>query len=406
MPQIKLKKSLNFPLLLFYSTGTILGLGIYVILGKIIGEAGTLAPIAFLVASILAIFSGFSYSELSARIPKSGGVVNYVDEAFHKDWLSKISGWMLVVSAIISTATVLNGYVGYVHVFVEIAPWIIISIVTIVLSGVAIWGITQSAATITVITSIELLGIFLVILLAGDNLVHFPERAMEFVPSLDANVWKGIFMGAFLAFFTFIGFEDVVNVAEESKNPQKDMPRAIICSLLILTVLYIIISIIGILGLSPEELDSSTAPLADILAKKNPSYPYIISAIGLIAIINGVLVQIVMNARVLYGMARKNLAPKIFGKLNKRTRTPIWSTIFASGIILALALLFDLESLAKATNYILLIVFSLINLSLIIIKRKTPKVKGVKSYPMIVPILGLFFSTGLFVFQFYMTFFH
>jgi amino acid transporter len=402
---VELKKTLSFPLLLFYSTGTILGLGIYVILGKIVGYAGMFTPLAFIISAILVIFTAFSYSELSARIPKSGGAVNYVDSAFKKPALSKIIGWLLVASAIISTATVLNGYVGYVHEFANIAPWIIISVVIFVLSTIAILGISQSAITITVITIIELLGIFLVIFIAGDNLSQLPARISEFVPSFEINVWQGILMGAFLGFFTFIGFEDVVNVAEETKNPQKNMPRAILGSLIILTILYVIVSTIAVLGLSVQELKTSDAPLADILAQKGPAYPLIISIIGLVAIINGVMVQIIMNARVLYGMAQRKLAPQIFGKLNRKTRTPIWATIFSSGIILVLALLFDLESLASATNYILLVVFIFVNLSLIVLKKRNPKPKGVRSYHLIVPMLGLFFTIAILFFQLYIIIF-
>jgi amino acid transporter len=183
------------------------------------------------------------------------------------------------------------------------------------------------------------------------------------------------------------------------------MPRAIIGSLLILTILYIIISAIAVLGLSTEELKTSSAPLADILAKKGPSYPLIISVIGLIAIINGVMVQIVMNARVLYGMAQRKLAPQIFGKLNKKTRTPIWATIFSSGIILVLALIFNLESLASATNYILLTVFIFINLSLIVLKKRNPKPSGLKSYSLAVPILGFTLTIAILFFQLYTVFF-
>ncbi|MFP4514653.1 MAG: APC family permease [Parcubacteria group bacterium] len=402
---VKLKRSLSFPLLLFYSTGTILGLGIYVILGKIAGHAGMFTPLAFIVSAILVIFTAFSYSELSARIPKSGGAVNYVDSAFNIPALSKIIGWLLVASAIISTATVLNGYVGYVHEFVNIAPWIIISLVIVVLSAIVIWGITQSAATITVITVIELLGIFLVIFFAGDNLSQLPARINEFIPSFEFSVWKGILMGAFLGFFTFIGFESAVNVAEETKNPQKNMPRAIIGSLLILTILYIIVAIIAVLGLSPQELETSEAPLVDILSQKGLSFPLVITIIGLIAIINGVMVQMVMNARVLYGMAQRKLAPPIFGKLNRKTRTPIWATIFSSVVILAFALAFDLESLASATNYILLVVFIFINLSLIVLKKRNKKPKGVRTYSVAVPFLGFFFSIAILFFQLYTIFF-
>lgn len=305
----KLKQTLSLSLLIFYGVGTILGLGIYVLLGKVGGEAGMLAPFAFLVAAILAGFTGLSYGELSSRIPKSAGEVNYVDKAFGKKFLSMAMGWLIVLSAMVSTATVVNGYVGYVHVFVEIPDWIIIVAITSILGAVAAKGISESAILITVITIIEIAGLFLVIFIAGDNLASFSARWEEFIPSATASDWEKILLGAFLAFFTFIGFQDMVNVAEEAKNPKKDMPIAIMVSLIILTVLYIVVAVIAGLGLTPEELNQSEAPLADILAKEGENYPKIISAIGLIAIVNGVLVQIVMSARVLYGMAEKKWLP-------------------------------------------------------------------------------------------------
>lgn len=394
-----LKRTLSLPLLIFYGVGTILGLGIYVLLGKVGGEAGMLAPFSFLFAAVLAGFTGLSYGELSSRIPKSAGEVNYVDEAFGKRYLSMFMGWLIVVSAIVSTATVVNGYVGYVHVFVDLPDWLIMSSITILLGAIGVKGISESAFTITIITIIEICGLFLVIFIAGDNLSSFSERWDEFIPGASWMDWEKILLGAFLAFFTFIGFQDMVNVAEEAKNPKKDMPLAIIVSLIILTLLYVIVAVIAGLGLSPQELNQSDAPLADILAKEGDNYPKIISAIGLIAIVNGVLVQIVMSARVMYGMAEKKMAPKIFGKVNPQTRTPIWSTIFATIFILILALSFNLENLAKATNYILIVVFILINLSLIALKRKEPSPEGVKTYPMVVPALGAIFSLGILLFQ-------
>lgn len=395
----KLKRKLNLPLLIFYGVGTILGLGIYVLLGKVGGEAGMLAPFSFLFAAVLAGFTGLSYGELSSRIPKSAGEVNYVDEAFGRKYLSMAMGWLIVISAVVSMATVVNGYVGYVHVFIELPDWIIITAITLILGAVGIKGITESAFTITAITIIEVIGLFLVIFIAGDNLSSLSERWDEFIPGAAWVDWEKILLGSFLAFFTFIGFQDMVNVAEEAKNPKKDMPIAIVVSLAILTILYVVVAVIAGLGLTPEELGQSEAPLADILAKEGDNYPKIISAIGLIAIINGVLVQIVMSARVMYGMAEKKMAPKLFGKVNSKTRTPIWSTVFATVFILILALSFNLESLAKATNYILIAVFILINLALIRLKRKEPNPEGVKTYPMIIPILGAIFSLGILVFQ-------
>lgn len=394
-----LKKSLSLSQLIFYGVGTILGLGIYVILGKVAGEAGMLAPFSFLFAAIIASFTGVSYGELSARIPKSAGEVNYVDEAFGKRFLSIIVGWLIIISAIVSTATVVNGYVGYVHVFVEIPDYLIISGIIIILGGIAMWGITESALTITVITLIEVSGIFVVIFISGDNLADLPQRWHEMVPGFNWMDWKHIMLGAFLAFFTFIGFQDMVNVAEEAKNPKKDMPKAIIISLAILTTLYLLVSAIAGLGLTPEQLNQSDAPLADVLAQEGEGYPKIISGISLVAIINGVLVQIVMIARVLYGMAEKNMAPKLFGKVNSKTKTPIWSTILSATVILVLALLFELEALAKATNYILIFVFMLINLALWRLKIKDSKPEGIKAYPLAVPIIGFLLSLGVLIFQ-------
>jgi amino acid transporter len=312
-------------------------------------------------------------------------------------------GWLIVISAIISTATVVNGYVGYVQVFVDLSDWIIITGIIIILTAVAVWGITESAFTITTITIIELIGLLLVIVIAADNLSSFPERWPELIPSFTIGDWQKVLLGAFLAFFTFIGFQDMVNVAEEAKNPERDMPKAIIISLIILTVLYIIVAVIAGLGLTPEELDQSDAPLADILAEKGKWYPKIISGIGTIAIINGVLVQFVMIARVLYGMAQKSMAPKLFGKLNKNTRTPVWGTVITSGVILILALSFDLEALAEATNYILLIVFMMVNLALWRIKTRDPDPEDIKTYGIWIPIVGFILSFGILLFQIYST---
>ena len=396
----KLDRTLSFTQLLFYGVGTILGLGIYVILGKVGGDAGRLAPFAFLVASFLAAFTGLSYGELSARIPKSAGEVHYVYRAFGWNWLALITGWLIVFSAIVSTATVVNGYVGYFQVYLDLPGWVIITGITLVLGGLAIKGISESVFAIMVITVIEVAGLLFVVFAGREYLLEVPGEWRSFLPEMVLEDWKMIFSGAFLAFFAFIGFEDLVNVAEETKHPEKDMPRAIIYSLAILTVLYLLIAIIGTMALSAEALGRSDAPLADILAEKNESYPKVISLIGTVAIINGVLVQIVMSARVLYGMAQKKLAPAIFGKVNRTTQTPIWATVFAVTIILFLALSFKLKELAEATNYILLSVFVLVNLSLWRIRvRGLTSATQVKKIPLFVPITGAVASTALLLYK-------
>ncbi len=398
-PPLSLRKSLTLPLLVFYGVGTMLGMGIYVLLGKIIGHAGLLTPVAFIVASIVALFSGLSFGELSARIPKSAGEMNFVQTAFGKPALSALVGWMIVLSGIVSTATAVNGYVGYVHVFFENIPgWLIIVVFISVMGAIAAKGIRETAITITVITLIEVAGLLFIIFISGDTLAAVPEHIDEMIPEFSSSVWLGaIIPAAFLAFYDFIGFEDMANVAEEAKNPQRDMPKALLISIVIVAIFYLFIATIG--SLAAVDLAESEAPLAALLESKGAGYGKIISIIALIAMINGVTVQMVMGARVLYGMGEKQMAPKLFYKLHPKTRTPIWATFFMVVSIILLGLSFELENLAKASNYILICVFIICNLSLWVIKRRDPKPEGVLTFPLIVPILGFFLSIGILYLQ-------
>ena len=397
--EVTFKRSLTLSQLIFYGVGTILGLGIYVLLGKVAGEAGKLAPFAFIISAIIAGFTALSYGELCARIPKSAGEVHYVNRAFKLPKLAMLVGWLIVISGIISTATVVNGYVGYVQVFFDLSDWVIMVGIILILTSVAIIGIRESVIAITLITILEVSGLIFVIVVAGDNLNQVSQNWSSFLPSASLADWNSVFMGAFLAFFAFIGFEDMVNVAEEAKDPERDMSKAIIISLIVLTLFYVVVALVAVTGLSTETLNQSDAPLADILASKGEQYPKIISGIGLIAIVNGVLVQIVMIARVMYGMAKKKMAPTLFGVLNSNTRTPATGTLIISAAILILALWFQLESLAKATNYILLLVFIMVHLSLWKIKLKDPEPEGIRTFGLWVPIAGFLLSLGIFLFE-------
>lgn len=394
-----LNKRLTLPLLVFYGVGTMLGMGIYVLLGKVIGEAGLLTPAAFIVATVVALFSGLSFGELSARIPKSAGEMNFVYAAFKKPGLAAFVGWLIVLSGIVSTATAVNGYVGYVHVFFESLPaWLVIIVFISLMGGIAAKGIKETAVTIAVITIIEVSGLLFIIFMSGDTLLTLPEHWHKMIPPMDATVWaSAIIPAAFLAFYDFIGFEDMANVAEEAKNPKRDMPMALLISIVIVGIFYLLIATIG--SLAAVNLAESDAPLAALLETQGEGYGKIISIIALIAMINGVTVQLVMGSRVLYGMAEKKMAPKIFYVLNPKTRTPVWATLFMMVTIIILGLSFNLTNLALAANYILISVFILCNLSLWVLKRRNPKPEGVRTFPLFVPILGFFLSVAILYLQ-------
>ncbi len=393
----KLKRSLSLPLLIFYGVGTMLGLGIYIFVGQIIDEAGMLTPLSFVVAGVVALFSGLSFGELAGRIPKSAGEMNFVHRAFNLKGLSALVGWLIVLSGMVSTATAMNGYVGYVHVFVQLPEWVIIIGVMLILGTIAAWGITESAVTMMMITILDISALLFIVYLTGDLYATLPKHVDEMIPSFNWSDWGALFSAAFLAFYTFIGFEDMVNVSEETKNPGQAMPRGIWIALVIVGIIYLLVSTVAVLA--PVPLAGSKAPIAALLESQAPQFAKMVSIVPLITIINGVLAQIVMGSRVLYGMGEKTMAPGIFYRVNPKTRTPIWSTIFMAAVIIVLALSFSLSSLGKASVYILIIVFILCNLSLVLIKKRDPHPDGVRTYPMWVPAIGTLLSLGILVME-------
>ncbi|MBD3360241.1 amino acid permease [Candidatus Peregrinibacteria bacterium] len=397
MPGPALKRSISLPLLIFYGLGTILGAGIYALVGKVAGESLGYAPLAFLIAGIVATFTALSYGELSARLPKSAGEVTYVQTALKRKKLSILVGLLVVFTGIVSIATLANGFSGYLKQFIPIQNWQTICILITGFGLIAIWGIKQSVILATIITILEAVGLIIIIAICRESLFELPIRWPELIPSFTPDAWKGIFLGAFMAFFAFIGFEDMVNVAEEVKNPKRNLPLAIIISLIIVTILYLLTASAATLSLPLEQLAESDAPLTLVAEQKNSNYGPIITIISLIAISNGVLVQIIMASRVLYGMANQKLAPQKFSKINFKTRTPILATITVIAIALVLALWFPITNLANATSFIILSVFVLVNLSLWVLKSKKTHPANIPKYPLFIPITGFFLSLGFLV---------
>ncbi len=369
-----LKRTLSTWLVFTYGLGTVLGAGIYVLIGKVAAFASVFAPISFLLASLVAAFSALSYAKLCSFYPKAAGEAVYVQEAFHQKWLTAIVGWMVVTTGVVSAAAMARGFVGYFQVFINLPAWLIIVPTVLVLGLLAIWGISQSVIVAAVITLIELGGLILVITFSGFQLTKLPEFSFK-IGLPHGEEWLGIALGTFLAFYAFIGFEDMVNLAEEVKDASKKLPRAIILVLATATVLYILTALATVLVLPIDELAESSAPFALLFEKEGLS-PLLISLISLIAIINGVLVQIIMASRVLYGMGKQQTAPKLFSWVHPTTQTPIWSTVFMMLVLIVLALWFPIIVLAQVTSFIILIVFAFVNLSLIVLKMKKQIYKG------------------------------
>lgn len=385
----KLNRTIPLWLITLYGIGTILGAGIYVLIADISSLSGGFTPVSFLISAVIVSFSALSYSELSARYPASAGEAVYVQKAFSKKWLSIITGWSIVFTGIVSSATIARGFVGYFQVFYEVPFWQCISALVLFLCIVSIWGVGISLKIAALMTIIEVFGIILVIYLGAGNLTALKDDFYMFVPPADIAIWSNIFVGAFIAFYAYVGFEDIVNMAEEVKNPVKNLPVAIVSALIITTLLYIIVSLVTITTLPVDVLKSTRSPFTSIVEQTGRFPVSGITVISILAVVNGALIQIIMSSRVLYGMATQKISLQFFGYVNKRTKTPVIATVFVSSLVLVMALRFPLIMLAKITSFIILTVFITVNLSLLLIKLKKEQGEpGGVRFPIFVPITG------------------
>jgi basic amino acid/polyamine antiporter, APA family len=397
---VTLQRSLSLPLLTFYGLGTIVGGGFYALIGKVSIYAGMYTPFAFMTAAFIALFSAFSFAELSARFPKSAGESLYVRKAFRRKHLSTAVGWMVILTGVVSAATLATAIAGFLNDLIGLNPTLAIFVIVLSLGLIAAWGIMESVITAIIITVIEIGGLFFIVFVARDHLMDLPQRLPEILPPLSLDVWKGIFLGGFLAFYSFIGFEDMVNVAEEVKNPKRNLPIAILLSLLLTTILYFLVTLAAVSSVPLQQLGQSHTPLAEVVASWGLGTQKIIGVVSILAGVNGALVQIIMAARVAFGMAEGGLAPRWFSVIHPKTRTPLRATGVMTAVVLILALWFPLVTLAKATSSIILIIFTLVNLALVVIKlRSSEPPEGAPNYPLALPVAGFLTSGGFFLFH-------
>jgi len=394
----KLRRSLSLTMLTFYGLGTIIGAGIYVLIGKVASEAGQFTPASFLVAALLAAFTAFSYAELVARYPHSAGEAVYVQHAFEWSALAKLVGFLIVLVGVVSSATLANGFVGYLDRFIQIPAWLTISILIISLGLLSAWGINQSVGMAALLTVVEIIGLAIVLWAARSVVIELPDNMGSLLPSADEMVWQGVLLGAFVAFYAFIGFEDMVNVAEEVKQPSRTIPIAIIITLVVTSALYVLVAMTAVVGLPLEQLAGSEAPLADMYTHFSGQPATVIIIIGLLSVLNGVLVQMIMATRILYGMSAQGWLHAWFSRIHIVTKTPLNATFVVVSIILLMALSLPLLTLAKVTSFITLIIFTLMNISLWRIKTIEKNYTGF-SVPILIPVIGTFASGGFVAYQ-------
>ncbi len=385
-----LRRSLTLPLVVLYGLGVTVGAGIYVLVGATAAKAGYYAPVSFILAACVTAFTGLSYAELSTRMPVSAGEAAYVRAGFNSPTLALVVGLMVAASGVISSAAVSIGAASYLQHFLPVSPALLTAAIIIMLGSIAFWGIMQSVILAGIFTLIEISGLGLVIY---TGLAANPDLAAnmhKLIPPLELAPWAGIFSASLLAFFAFIGFEDIANIAEEVKNPRRTMPWAIFLTLIISTLIYVAVVAVVTLSVPMQTLTISASPLALVFGEESANTKNMFIAIAIVATLNGVLIQMIMASRILYGLAAQGSLPKIIGAIHPVTRTPLTATSLVVAIILLLALFLPIARLAETTSVVVLGVFSMVNLALILLKRKPQQTTGdIFQVPIWIPITGL-----------------
>ncbi len=365
----QLRRTLSLPLLVLYGLGVTVGAGIFALVGEILGLAGDQAPLAFLIAAVIAGFTGISYMALVAQFPRAGGEAVYVRHGLGNS-AGRLTGLGVVVTGIISSAVVALAFAGYVSTLVAVPERVAAVGVVAILCLVAWWGVKESVILAAVVTVLEV-ATLLVIVGFGIPFLEADAIAPSFNLFADGAIGP-VFAGAGIAFFAFIGFEDIANMAEETIDPRRAAPRAIAWTLGVTVIAYVALAMVAASLSNRSEITESSAPMTVVFSEVSGLNSAPVATIASFAMVNGILVQIVMAARVLYGMAGDGQLPGALAVVDKVHRTPARATMLVGCAIVVLTVFFPLVTLARATSIITLSVFALVNIALVRLTRTHP----------------------------------
>lgn len=390
-PEGKLLRSIGPFQLTLYGLGSMLGSGIYGLIGQAAGLAGNTVWLAFLVAMVAALLTALSYASLGSRYPRAGGAAYITGRAFGMPLLSFVVGLAVVASGVTSIATqsqVFSVNFASVTGIAALPTWAIAIGFLLVLSGLVLRGIRESMWVNVACTVIEAAGLLLVIAV---GIPYWGSVDLLATPDVSGNdvLLVLVFQGAVLTFFAFIGFEDILNVAEESRDPQRTIPIALITAMVVGASIYVAVAITAVSVVPWQELAAAPGPLTEVMRRAAPAIPVAVFAgITLFAVANTALVNYVTSSRMIYGMAQQGLLPAPLAKVGTSTRTPYLATLALLVILVPLAFFGSIAELASATVLMLLVVFAIVNGSLFVLQGRLGEAKGKFEVPRWVPAMG------------------
>lgn len=387
-PGTNLRRELGLAAVVLSGVGIILGAGIYALLGEAAGMAGNAVWLTFLVAAAVAGLSALSYAELSSIYPKASAEFEYVSRAFGGR-LAFVVGWLIILSGILGAATVALGFAGYFSDLVGLPLLPSAVMIILILSGILIAGIRETAGVAISMTLIEVAGIVMVILIGLPYLgrVDYLEMPLG-IP--------GLLQASALVFFAYMGFEEMVKLSEETRNPERTIPVALVIALAISTLLYVLVSVAAVSVVGWEQLSTSRAPFAEVAAVAlGPTAFTLISVIALFATANTALMMMLASSRITYGMASSFSLPPSLARVHPRTQTPWTATIVVAIATIAFLFAGEIEFVANVTNFTLFATFIVINASVILLRYRAPdlprpfRIPGsIGSLP-VLPVIGI-----------------
>jgi amino acid transporter len=396
--QSGLRRAVTPAMLLLFVVGDMVGGGIYALVGEVGGRVGGALWTGFALALFLALFTAGSYAELVTKYPKAGGAALYVHRAFGRQFVTFLLGFAVMMSSITSAAALSRAFGGdYLSEFVDLPVILVgLGIVTLI-AFINFRGIGESVKVNVACTIVELLGLLLVLAIGvafvsgGDG---DPGRAFEFKENSDSVPFL-VLAGASLAFYALIGFEDSVNLAEETQEPRRAYPRAIFGGLLIGGIIYVSVAVIASMSVPTDKLAESDGPLLEVVQLGPLAVDTkLFAAVALFSLANTILINLITASRLLYGMGEERVVPGVFRRVHPVRRTPIAAILFSTLVAMGLILTGDLEALADTTVTLLLIAFIGVNAA--VLGSRGDRVDHDHfRVPSAIPVIGLLVCIGL-----------
>lgn len=412
--QPKLKRVMGPGLLLLFVVGDILGTGVYALTGQVAGEVGGAAWLPFLVAFIIATITAFSYLELVTKYPQAAGAALYAHKAFGIHFVTFLIAFIVMCSGITSASTASQAFAsnlikGFGLDWGKVGIAAVALLFMAALAAINLRGVSESVKLNVGLTIIEITGLMMVIFVGlwaftqgGDN-IDF-SRVTLFESEGDRSTFMAVTAATSLAFFAMVGFEDSVNMAEETKDPVRIFPKVLLSGLSIAGVVYILVSIIAVALVPIGDLKESSTPLVDVVEAAAPGLPIdeIFPFITMFAVSNTALINMLMASRLIYGMARQHVLPPVLGTVHPKRHTPwvaiVFTTVIAFGLILyvsGFASSSAVSILGGTTSLLLLTVFAVVNVAVLVLRKDVRADGNHFKTPTVLPIIGFLASLYL-----------